>query len=82
MKTIVVIPVHYNNARKVCNYIENKEFKSYTELREVLNFELGIANEGGKTEPQFFSLSDFMEECNDQLFDFEGSFISYCEILK
>ena len=82
MKTIVVIPTHYSNARKVCNHIENKEFNSYTQLRGTLDFELGIDNESDKTQPQFFSLSDFREECNDQLFDFEGSFISYCEILK
>jgi hypothetical protein len=77
--TIVVIPVGYSNARKVCNLIENQVFESYNDLRNVLNSELDV-NEDDDNQPQFFSMSDFMEESNDQLFDFEGSFISYVNL--
>lgn len=73
---IVVIPIYYFNSRKVCNLIENEVFETHSDLRNVLNSELGV-NEDDDNQPQFFDLSDFMEECNDQLFNFEGSFISY-----
>ena len=77
--TIVAISVDYSNARKVCNQIENQEFSSYKELRDLLNRELEVDDEVGN-QPQFFSLTDFMEECNDQLFNFEGTFISYVKV--
>lgn len=80
MKTvIVVIPLGYSNARKVCNLIENEVFETDSDLRNVLNSELEV-NEDDDNQPQFFDLSDFMEECNDQLFNFEGSFISYVNL--
>ena len=77
METIIVaIPVCYGNARRVCNLIENQVFESYGSLRTYLDKELDV-NEDDDNQPQFFELSDFMEECNDQLFNFEGTFISY-----
>ena len=77
--TIVSISVDYSNARQVCNQIENQVFKSFTELRGYLNNNL-ISDEEVENKPQFFSLTDFMEECNDQYFDFEGTFISYVKV--
>ena len=66
METIIVaIPVDYGNARKACNLIENQVFESYGSLRTYLDKELDI-NEDNDSQPQFFELSDFMEECNDQ----------------
>ena len=80
MKTIIVaISVDYSNARQVCNLIENQVFESYGSLGTYLDKELDI-NENNDNQPQFFELSDFMEECNDQLFNFEGTFISYVTI--
>ena len=80
MKTIIVaIPVGYGNARRVCNLIENQVFESYGSLRTYLDKEL-ILNEDDDNQPQFFHISDFMEECNDQLFNFEGTFISYVTV--
>lgn len=80
MKTIIVaIPVGYGNARRVCNLIVNEDFESYGSLGTYLDKELDI-NEDNDSQPQFFELSDFMEECNDQLFNFEGTFISYVTI--
>ena len=80
METIIVaIPVSYVNARRVCNLIENQVFESYGSLRTYLDKELDV-NEEDDSQPQFFHISDFMEECNDQLFNFEGTFISYVTI--
>ena len=77
---IVVISVDYSNARKVCEQLENQQFASTTELREVLNLELET-DEEDKNQPQFFSLSDFMDECNDQYINLENSFISYVNLI-
>ena len=77
--TIVAISVDYSNARQVCNLIENQVFESYGSLRKYLNEKL-LVDEEDENQPQFFSLTDFMEECNDQLFNFEGTFISYVTV--
>ena len=80
MKTIIVaIPVDYGDARRVCNLIENQVFESYGSLRKYLNEKLSV-DEEDENQPQFFELSDFMEECNDQLFNFDGTFISYVTV--
>ena len=80
METIIVaIPVGYGNARRVCNLIENQVFESYGSLGTYLDKELDV-NEDDDSQPQFFHISDFMEECNDQLFNFEGTFISYVTV--
>ena len=79
--TIVAISVDYSNARQVCNLIENQVFESYGSLRKYL-YEKLLVDEEDENQPQFFSLSDFMEECNDQLFNFEGTFISYVKVGK
>ncbi len=82
MKTIIVaISVLFTNSRELCNLIENQEFESYSVLRDYINAHAKI-EEDDEAQPQFFDLSDFMEECNDQLFDFEGTFISYVRIAK
>lgn len=77
--TIVAISIDYSNARQVCNLIENQVFENYGSLRKYLNEKLQVYKED-ENQPQFFSLSDFMEECNDQLFNFEGTFISYVKV--
>ena len=77
--TIVAISVDYSNARQVCNLIENQVFESYGSLRKYLNEKL-LVDEEDENQPQFFHISDFMEECNDQLFNFEGTFISYVTV--
>jgi len=79
--TIVSIPVHYTNARKVCDEIQEQVFESYTDLRDYLKSHLNVEDED-EDYPQFFSLNDFMEECNDELFNFQGTFISYVKIKK
>ena len=74
---IVLISVDYNNARKVCNLIENQKFDSREIARETIKEQLGDY-EGGVS---IFRLSDFMEEVNDQVLDnLENYFISYIHI--
>jgi len=84
VETIMVcIPVDYTNARAVCNSIENQEYKSMVELRSQLDKDLGVDYEDEETDkPVFFSLTDFMEECNDQYLNHENYFISYVKIIK
>lgn len=76
---IVVIPIDYYNARSVCNRIENTKYETIDDLRNHLELFLGM-NDSDENKPQFFSLTDFMEECNDELFDFDSVFISYVEV--
>ena len=80
---MVAIPTDYTNARDVCNLIENQEYKSMVALRNQLDTELGVDYEDEETDkPVFFSLTDFMEECNDQYLNMEKYFISYVKIIK
>lgn len=80
---MVAIPTDYTNARDVCNLIENQEYKSMVALRDQLDKELGVDYEDEETDkPVFFSLTDFMEECNDQYLNMENYFISYVKIIK
>jgi hypothetical protein len=76
---IVTISVDYSNARKVCETIENQKYDSLNDLRNRLELHLGV-NDSDKNQPQFFSLTDFMDECNDQYLDLESVFISYVKI--
>ena len=76
---VVIVSVDYNNARKVCELIEAQTFGSFNDLRNVLNSELGV-EKNDENQPQFFSLTDFMDECNDQYLDLESVFISYVKI--
>ena len=80
---MVAIPTDYTNARVVCNNIENQECKSMVALRDQLDKDLGVDYEDEETDkPVFFSLTDFMEECNDQYLNMEKYFISYVKIIK
>jgi hypothetical protein len=84
VETIMVcIPTDYTNARAVCNNIENGEYKSMVELRSQLDKDLGVDYEDEETDkPVFFSLTDYMEEANDQYLNHENYFISYVKIIK
>lgn len=78
---IVVIPVSYSNARKVCNLVEGQTFFSDSSLRDYINENLELVDELDDEDlPKFYSLTDFMEECNNEDFDYGCSFISYCNI--
>ena len=80
---MVAVPVAYHNARKICNLIEKQEYKSMADLRIQLDKDLDIDYDDDETDkPTFFSLTDFMEECNDQYLNLENYFISYVKIIN
>lgn len=80
METIIVlISAEYSEARKVCELIENQKFNSYSNLRDLINKKLPVEKDDNN-QPQFFSLSNFMDECNDSYVNIENSFISYVSI--
>ena len=75
---IVLIPVSYSNARKVCNSIENQKFDGVDVAREVIKKKL---DDDYKGHVHIFLLTNFMEEVNDQNLDnLENYFISYIHI--
>jgi len=77
---IIAIPVDYTNSRKVAEAIESRQFDSYVELRSELHKQLVF--EERIPEPTIYSLTDFMDACNDQEIDLEEYFISYVYINK
>ena len=83
MKTIIVlIPVAFDNARKVCEHIQTNTYTAEnplgccTMLRTELNKALDITGEVDEN-PLMFDLSDFMDECNNQEINMENYFMTY-----
>ena len=75
MKTItyiLLIPVD-NNDRKQAEHIENTIFKNNSELTEVI--------ENKFEDTYYYSLSDFVDACNDQEINLENYWLSYIHIL-
>ena len=73
---IVLVSVDHNNARKVCEQIENFVYPTLTELKDTLTEKLG-SNNGFMV----LTISQFMDEVNDQLLDnLSEYFISYVKI--
>ncbi len=62
---IVLISVDHNNARKVCEQIENFVYPTLSALKETLKEKLEDINEG----VMVLTISQFMDEVNDQLLD-------------
>jgi hypothetical protein len=74
---IVLISVAHVDARKVCEQIENTTYPTLTALKDTLKEKLDDVNEG----VMVLTISQFMDEVNDQLLDnLEGYFISYVKI--
>lgn len=85
MKTLIVtISVSYFNSRKICDLIESQNFDSTQDLINYLDAHLQPKDEDEQNEDTFgiFSLTDFMEECNDQTFNIEEFFISYVTLTQ
>lgn len=80
MKTkIVLIPVDYHNARKVCERIENMKFKSSNQIVIHLLAELDGKNKG----VLIYDISEFMDVVNNQELDILTEyFISYVNVEK
>ena len=73
---IVLVSVDHNNARKVCEQIENFVYPTLTTLKDTLTEKLG-SNNGFMV----LTISQFMDEVNDQLLDnLSNYFISYVKI--
>ena len=66
---ILIIPVHYNNARRCCENIENMVFENKQQLSDILGNEL----EGYLIR----SISDYIDLCNDGVFSHSKVYISY-----
>ena len=78
MTQIDLISVDNDNARKVCEQIENQTYPTYSHLKKDLNERLG-----GLDDVMVFTISQFMDEVNDQLLDnLTEYFISYVKIDK
>jgi hypothetical protein len=74
---IVLISVDHDNARKVCEQIENTTYPTLTALKDTLKEKLDDVNEGAMV----LTISQFMDEVNDQLLDnLTEYFISYVKI--
>lgn len=73
---IVLISVDHNNARKVCEQIQDTTYQSYHDLQKTLVDKLG-SNEGFL----ILTISQFMDEVNDQILDnLSEYFMSYVKI--
>ena len=73
---IVLISVDHDNARKVCERLENMVYPTYGALHDKLVDELG-GNEGFL----IFTISQFMDEVNDQILDdLSNYFMTYVKI--
>ena len=73
---IVLISVGHDNARKVCEQIENNTYPTYFDLFKDVSAKVS-SNEG------FFllTISEFMDNVNDQILDnLSEYFISYVKI--
>ena len=77
---IVLISVDYDNARKVCEQIENFVYPTLTALRETLYEKLDV-HTTDENHPIILTISQFMDEVNDQLLDnLSEYFITYVKI--
>lgn len=74
--TIITVSTEHLLGKKVCEIIKNEKYTSYNELREFLNTFLEIDDEDDN-QPQFFSLSDFINECNEGYLNLDTVCISY-----
>lgn len=81
MKTFVIlIAVKYNNSRKVCENIENSKYEfsdkpNLTVVRDKILKE--VDDEELTNHLSVYPITDFMDDCNDQMINLENYFISY-----
>lgn len=73
---MIIISVDFDNARKVCETIENMNFDTFQDVAKYLNkHDIDKAN--------IITISDYMDAVNDQYLDnMTESFISYVTIGK
>jgi len=78
---IVLIPVAFENARLVCNHIQETVYVDMARARVDIKNRLCETDEPDAF-VQIYSMDEFMEEVNEDLLNFEGCFISYFKIEK
>lgn len=66
----------YSNGRKVAERIKNEKFNSYTELLESIKSKIRYNDHA----VQVWSLTEFMDACNNQELNLENVWISYVHI--
>ena len=73
---IVLISVDHDNARKVCEQIENMDFATHGDFFKELENRLG-----SREDFLIFTISQFMDEVNDQILDnLTEYFMTYVKI--
>lgn len=81
--TIVLIPVAYNNARKVCELIQEQKFEKHLDLMSYIEQHLHLDEDEEAENVLIFDLNDFMDEVNNQELDnLENYFMSYVNFKK
>ena len=74
---IVCIPTDYNNGRAIAEAIENQTYRTTTALRIELAEKLEVDEGEDTPDVLIYELTDFMDECNDQVISLEAYWISY-----
>lgn len=73
----------FSDGRKVAERIEDQKFDSYGEFIKELDSELGSeADKRDESNVQLWTLTDFMDVCNDQEMNLENVWIGYVHIKK
>jgi hypothetical protein len=75
---IVLLPVEYNNSRKVCEAIQNQKYKTISEALVVITSKLEIES---LSDILIYDMNTFMDAVNDQDLDvLTEYFMSYITI--
>jgi hypothetical protein len=75
---IVLLPVEYNNSRKVCEAIQNQKYKTISEALVVITSKLEIES---LSDILIYDMNTFMDAVNDQDLDvLTEFFMSYITI--
>lgn len=73
----------FDDGRKVAEHMENEKFDSHAELLERLDSELGsYAEDRNEYNVQLWSLTDFMDACNNEEINLVNIWIGYVHLKK
>lgn len=75
---VLIVPVEYNNSRKICEFLQNQKFKNKDEFEITIK---GYGLNGDYGDILMYNLSDYMDGVNNQELDIlSDSFITYIQI--
>lgn len=78
---IIFVPVHYLNARKLCEHLQNQTFNSFDALMDEVKTQMGDSFTEFGSQVMWYSLNNLMDDVNDQEFDILTEyFMSYVTI--